>query len=99
MSLVVYMGLCEELSQLCELLYNAVLQAYRGLSNGLIQCNVVLQAYADHGMTEELNVESARSLYGQELNAIDVHMKLDYVNLFCGYKSFFRNLISMYGGW
>ncbi|KAG6779957.1 hypothetical protein POTOM_016362 [Populus tomentosa] len=26
---------------------------------GLIQCNVVLQAYADHGMTEELNVESA----------------------------------------
>ncbi|KAJ6927950.1 hypothetical protein NC651_011839 [Populus alba x Populus x berolinensis] len=39
------MGLCEELSQLCELLYNAV-----------------IQAYADHGMTEELNVEPTRSL-------------------------------------
>lgn len=66
MSLVVYMGLCEELSQLCELLYNTVLQAYRGLSNVVLQayglCNVVIQAYADHGMTEELNVESTRSL-------------------------------------
>ncbi|KAG6778292.1 hypothetical protein POTOM_018148 [Populus tomentosa] len=42
------------------------LQAYRGLSNVVLQayglCNVVIQAYADHGMTEELNVESTRSL-------------------------------------
>lgn len=65
MSLVVYTGLCEELSQLCELLYNAVLLAYRGLSNVVLQayglCNADIQAYADHAMTEELNVESTRS--------------------------------------
>lgn len=65
-SLVVYMGLCEELSQLCELLYNADLQTYRGLSNVCLQayvlCNADIQAYADHAMTEELNVKSTRLL-------------------------------------
>ncbi|KAL9353817.1 hypothetical protein Peur_051787 [Populus x canadensis] len=91
------MGLCEELSQLCELLYNADLQTYRGLSNVCLQayvlCNADIQAYADHAMTEELNVKST-SVYPtndslqwlgqvtQQLNAIDVHMKLDYVKPF-----------------
>lgn len=45
---------------------NAVLLAYRGLSNVVLQayglCNADIQAYADHAMTEELNVESTRSL-------------------------------------
>ncbi|CAK7351327.1 unnamed protein product [Dovyalis caffra] len=49
----------EELSQLCESLYNAVLQAGERLYNA------VLQAYGRHGMAEEPNVVQIEPVYAK----------------------------------